>query len=101
MEATEFTGKCEGNPTLWAQMDITAPLTQDVMTICDHSWDKWDGGHLADWAAKPLADIKRQDLDSILNASPELTLLHELTHAEAFFGKTGVKGKPLRKNDPP
>jgi hypothetical protein len=96
MKPTEFTGKCAQMTTLWAQMDVTDPLMQDVMTICDHSWQKWQGRHLTDWAAKSLADVSNKVLDSILNESPELTLLHELTHAEAFFGSE-VKGKISRK----
>ena len=45
----------------------------------------WGSGHLSTWAAKSLSDVQGKSLNTILNASPELTILHELTHTESFF----------------
>lgn len=80
-----FTGKCQGDQQTLAIMGATKPLTQDVMTICPHSWDQWESRHISEHYGKDIADIKGVKLNSIANESPEVTLLHELTHTKSLF----------------
>jgi hypothetical protein len=85
-EINDMPGKCAGDQQTLAFMMTTTDNSRDVMTICPSGWTAWGDRYISQYAAKSLSDMLDQSLDKIGDTSPELTLLHELTHAESFFG---------------
>lgn len=78
-----------------AQMVYMKPAGQDVMTICTGTFEKWGVRTLSGWADEDIGNFEFEELNYMLEDLAELTLFHEITHAEAYFGTDGVMGKIL------
>lgn len=52
---------------------------KDIVTVCSNSWGEWTG-QLPARRAGGLNGLRGEELDDILNVTPEATFLHELTH---------------------
>ncbi|KAL4981674.1 hypothetical protein BDW68DRAFT_183272 [Aspergillus falconensis] len=87
----DMSGKCAAFTSVLAFMMTTTDNSQDVMAICPRCWKDWSNRYISQYYAKSLSDVLGESLDDIANGSPEVTLLHELSHAESFFG-TDVMG---------
>ncbi|KAJ9379705.1 hypothetical protein DTO063F5_7076 [Paecilomyces variotii] len=88
---------CDGN--LRAMMQETATFTRDIMTICpdslpmtnpDAEYEEAWIAHIDQYDTGSLTGIQGEYMDDIVATTGEVTLLHELTHTESFFGASGV-----------
>lgn len=64
-------------------------LQKDFVTICSDAWDGWNE-QLPARRAGGYRGLGAEDLDEVLDNSPEPTFIHELTHVKSLFGKTGI-----------
>lgn len=67
-----------------AAMSESEGKIKDFLTICPGGWGSWEH-RISVYKTKSLTELKGQDIDDILETTPEATLLHEMTHAASYF----------------
>ncbi|MBZ6374533.1 MAG: hypothetical protein LBE67_05840 [Kocuria palustris] len=91
---TDICLEANGDKETLAFVTTSTNKSKDYMTICPKAWNEWQGKDtLATKQSKALKSLLGETIDDIVNETPESVLLHELTHAQAFFGAS-VLGKP-------
>lgn len=69
-------------------------MQKDFMTICPKAWKEFSSDTLVKKQKQELKKLMGKSVDDLVNSTPESLFLHELTHAQAFFGTKGRLGKP-------
>lgn len=91
----DFANSFAGDPGALAHMVPSSCLTQDVLTICTGTFETWSDKTLSNWLDEEIGAFETEELDHMLENLGEVTLFHEITHAEAYFGTDGIMGKIL------
>lgn len=68
--------------------------SKDFMTVCPRAWKAWTDKTLVSKKQEPLKSLLTENIDEVLDSTPESLFLHELSHAESYFGRSGSLSKP-------
>ncbi|CAI7667423.1 unnamed protein product [Penicillium manginii] len=63
--------------------------SKDFMTVCPRAWKAWTDKTLVSKKQEPLKSLLTENIDEVLDSTPESLFLHELSHAESYFGRSG------------
>ncbi|CAG8907918.1 unnamed protein product [Penicillium egyptiacum] len=85
----------DGSEKTLAFVTTSKDNSKDYMTVCPLAWTSWAGDTLVTKKGEGLKNLLGKTIDNTLNKTPESLFLHELTHAEAYFGENAL-GKPNR-----
>ncbi|CAI7571827.1 unnamed protein product [Penicillium glandicola] len=86
----------DGSRTTLAFVTTSRDHSKDYMTVCPLAWEAWtDDTTLVTKKAEGLKELLGKSLDEVLNKTPESVFLHELTHADSYFGNDALDDRKL------
>ncbi|KAF3024569.1 hypothetical protein E8E15_008120 [Penicillium rubens] len=98
---TDICLEANGDKETLAFVTTSTNKSKDYMTICPKAWNEWQGKDtLATKQSKALKSLLGETIDDLVNETPESVLLHELTHAQAFFGASVLDDRKVGQEDP-